>query len=140
MLQSYIDNSYCTFPSFEEDHGTITSTTIYCLTSTTNQTGQAFGFALPPIYCISIDSVTSDKKKICWSQPIIAVVGYQNKLYAMENKDLGIIVMSADYDKCCQDFKDELLFILNAYGKEKDENLTSDAKELKKRILQYLIK
>ena len=139
MLQSYIEDSYCTFPSFEVDHATITATSTYCLTSTT-QIEPIFGYALPPIYCIAIDSVTSNKKKTCWSQPIVAVVGYQNNLYSMENKDLGIIAMAADYNKCCEDFKDELLFILKAYGEEKDDNLTSDAKELKKRILQYLIK
>lgn len=138
MKIDYDGLSECTFQTFETDNLTnSTSTPIYSLASTVMQQTD---FRLPPIYCIGVDSINHGKGKYCFSQPIIAIVGYNNNLYSMENKDLGIITMDTDYGKCLQDFRDELLFVLNAYGKEKDDNLTSDAKELKKRILQYLIK
>jgi hypothetical protein len=97
-------------------------------------------FALTAIYCIGVNNIDYGKDKYRFSQPIIAVVGYQDGLYLMENKDLGIITMSTDYNQCFQDFKGEILFILKEYGEEDNENLTSDAQELKRRILRYLKK
>ena len=132
------DFSECSFQMGETINFTTSSASpTYSLDSTIMQQTNCI---LPPIYCIGIESIKHSKGMLCFLQPIIAIVGYSDNLYCMENKDLGIITMSIDYKQCLQDFKDEFLFILKAYGEEKDNNLTTDAKELKKRILRYLIK
>jgi hypothetical protein len=41
-------------------------------------------------------------------------------------------------EDCIKDFKDEVTFVYNEYGKEDDNRLTSDAKELKRRILSHV--
>lgn len=97
-------------------------------------------FMLPPIYCVGIESIDYNKQKICLIEPIIAVVGYNNNNYSMENKELDIITMAKDYDKCYQDFKDEISFVLKEYGEEEDANLTKDAQELKRKMLRYIKK
>jgi hypothetical protein len=95
---------------------------------------------LPPIYYVGINCLKEDEKEYNLTKPIFAVVCYQNGLYSMENKDLTIITMSADYDQCLNDFKDEVLFIIEEYATKDDGKLANDAKELKRRINQYINK
>jgi hypothetical protein len=136
MKIDYSDLSECTFQTLEANNlASSTATPSYSLASTVMQ---QTAFALPPIYCIRIDSVDRGNGKYCFVQPIIAIVGYNDNLYSMENKDLDIVTSSSEYDNCLQDFKDEVLFILKEYSEENDNKLTSDAQELKRRILRYL--
>jgi len=59
-------------------------------------------------------------------------------VYFCQNEDLDIVSMSAKLEDCVKNFEDEILFVWNEYGKEDDSKLTNDAKELKRKILQYV--
>lgn len=92
----------------------------------------------PPIYYVTLDRIDADGKTLRFVEPITANVVYQDSVYFCQNEDLGIVSMSAKLEDCIKDFKDEILFVWNEYGKEDDSRLTNDAKELKRRILQYI--
>lgn len=63
-----------------------------------------------------------------------------NGVYSCQNKELDILAVSPDLEKCVKDFEDELVFLWDEYGKEDDAKLTSDAKELKIKIHRYMKK
>ena len=44
--------------------------------------------------------------------------------------------MSPQLEECVNDFEEEIILIWNEYGKEDSSKLTSDAKDLKAKILQ----
>lgn len=92
----------------------------------------------PPIYYVTLDRIDANGKTLRFVEPITANVAYQDRVYFCQNEDLGIVSMSAKLEDCIKDFKDEILFVWNEYGKEDDSRLTNDAKELKRRILQYI--
>jgi hypothetical protein len=137
MKLDFSENSEITFQTFGLSDLSNAAMPTYSLTSTAIRLTD---FVLPPIYCIGINKIDHRKGKYRFTQPIIAIVGYQDGLYSMENKELDIITMSRDYNQCFQDFKDEVLFILKEYGEEDNNNLTSDARKLKTGILRYLKK
>jgi AbrB family looped-hinge helix DNA binding protein len=89
-------------------------------------------------YFIALDHVTTDDKTLSFAEPIIANVSFSDNVYSCKNEELGIVAMSPKLEECVRDFEDELLFIWNEYGKEDNAKLTSDAKELKKRILRHI--
>ncbi len=71
-------------------------------------------------------------------KPLEYAVDFRDDMWTMENKELGIISMYADYAECLRDFNEEVYFIYEEYGQEEDGNLTNDAKELKRKILQHI--
>lgn len=87
---------------------------------------------------IMLSNLHFKENNITLSKPISASITQQNNLLFCKNDELGIIVSSNTIDECLEEFQEELLFIYNEYGKEKDEKLTADAKELKRKILQYI--
>ena len=137
MKLDFSEDSEITFQILAFNDVSNVAAPTYSLSSTKAQLTDSM---LPPIYCVSVIELLGRDERVCFSRPVIAIVGYQNGLYSMENKDLDIIVVSNDYRQCFQDFKDELRFILKEYGQEDSANLTSDAKELKRIILSYLKK
>lgn len=87
-----------------------------------------------------LDHIDIDGGILLFAEPIIANISFDGNVYSCRNEDLGIISMSANLEDCIKDFKDEVAFIWNEYGREEDSRLTSDAKELKRRVLSHLRK
>ena len=84
------------------------------------------------------DRIISGNRELQLAEPITATIVSRGDICVMENKELGIISMSTDSDKCLEDFKDEVFFIWSEYGKAEDDKLTDGAKELKRRFLRYV--
>ena len=82
--------------------------------------------------------IISDKKELRLVEPITAMIVFRENRCIMENKEIGIISVSTDYDKCLKDFNDEVFFTWNEYGKADDDKLTDDAKDLKNKILRHV--
>ena len=91
-------------------------------------------------YFIALDHVTIGAEMLSFAEPIIANVSLRDDVYFCRNEELGIVAVSPKLEGCVKDFEDEIIFIWNEYGKENDAKLTSDAKELKRRILRYVKK
>ena len=89
-------------------------------------------------YFIALDHVTTGDKILSFAEPIIANVSFRDNVYSCQNEGLGIVAISPKLEECIKDFEDEILFIWNEYGKEDNAKLTSDAKELKGRILRHI--
>ena len=89
-------------------------------------------------YFIALDHVTTGDKMLSFAEPIIANVSFSDNVYSCKNEELGIVAISPKLEECVKDFEDEILFIWNDYGKEDNVKLTSDAKELKRRILRHI--
>lgn len=89
-------------------------------------------------YFIALDHVTTGEKILSFSEPIIANVSFRDNVYSCQNEELGIVATSTKLEECIKDFEDEILFVWNEYGKEDNAKLTSDAKELKGRIIRYM--
>jgi AbrB family looped-hinge helix DNA binding protein len=90
------------------------------------------------VYFIALDHIALGNKVISFVEPIIANVSFKDNLYSCQNEGLGIVAVSPKLEECIKDFEDEILFIWNEYGKEDNAKLTSDAKELKERILRHI--
>ena len=93
---------------------------------------------IPSVYFIALDHIDIGEKILSFNQSIFARVTNNENGFVCQNEELGIITMAVDLENCIKDFKDEILFVLNEYGKEEDSKLTSDAKELKRKILAYV--
>jgi len=91
-----------------------------------------------PLYYILLDRIDVNGEKLRFVEPITANVIYQDKAYYCRNEDLGIVSMSDKYEDCIKDFHEEILFLWKEYGKEDDNKLTNDAKELKRKFLRYI--
>jgi AbrB family looped-hinge helix DNA binding protein len=91
-------------------------------------------------YFIALDHVAIGAEMLSLAEPIIATVSLRDGVYFCRNEELGIVAVSPKLEGCVKDFEDEIIFIWNEYGKENDAKLTSDAKELKRRILRYVKK
>ncbi|MCW4024700.1 MAG: AbrB/MazE/SpoVT family DNA-binding domain-containing protein [Candidatus Bathyarchaeota archaeon] len=89
-------------------------------------------------YFIALDHVTAGDKILSFAEPIVANVSFRGNVYSCQNEELGIVAVSPKLEECIKDFEDEIIFIWNEYGKEDDAQLTSDAKELKRRILRFI--
>lgn len=89
-------------------------------------------------YFIALDHVTTGDKILSFAEPIIANVSFIDNVYSCQNEGLGIDAISPKLEECIKDFEDEILFIWNEYGKEDNAKLTSDAKELKGKILRHI--
>jgi len=73
-----------------------------------------------------------------FDEPIIATVSFNDNVYSCQNVELGLLTMSFKLEECIRDFGQEVLFLWNEYGKEDDAKLTSDAKELKAKVLRHI--
>jgi len=82
--------------------------------------------------------VDSQGRTLRLIKPISINATYQENMYFCQNEELGIVTMSAKLENCIKDFQDEMVFVWNEYGKASDDILTDGAKELKRRIQQYL--
>ena len=91
-----------------------------------------------PAYLFALDHVTNGDKILSFAEPIIANVFFRDNVYSCQNEELSIVAISPKLEECIKDFEDEILFVWNEYGKDEDAKLTSDAKELKGRILRYI--
>lgn len=89
-------------------------------------------------YFIALDHIEMGDGALSFDVPIIASVAFRDNVYSCQNKELGIISVSPKLEECVKDFEEEILFIWNEYGKEDSAKLTSDAKELKAKILRYI--
>ncbi len=89
-------------------------------------------------YFIALDRIKTGDTALSFDVPIIANVSFKDNVYSCQNKELGIISMSPQLEECVKDFEEEILLIWNEYGKEDSAKLTSDAKDLKAKILQYI--
>lgn len=87
-----------------------------------------------------IQHIDFDGKSLQLAKAVPVNVTYQDDEYFCRNEELGIITMSTTLDECIKDFKEEILFVWNEYGKASDDILTDGAKELKRRIQQYVAK
>ena len=89
-------------------------------------------------FLIHLDHITVDGKAVQLTRPVAMNARFQDNTYFCQNEELGIVSVSAKLKDCIRDFEEEFLCLWNAYGKERDDRLTDDAKELKKRLLQHL--
>lgn len=85
-----------------------------------------------------LDHIDAGDQILAFVKPITGNISFDNDIFTCKNNELDIISASSNLDDCKNDFKDEVLFIYNAYGKEEDSNLSEGAKELKKKILEYV--
>jgi len=85
-----------------------------------------------------VDHLDYDNRTIAFVKPVTANILFDNNIYTCQNEELGIISVSPNLDDCTEDFKDELLFVYNEYGKEEDSKLTEGAKELKRKVLAHI--
>lgn len=92
------------------------------------------------VYYLVLDRIEADGEKLRLAEPITANVTYQDKAYFCQSEDLGIFSASTELEDCLKDFQKEVIFVLNEYGKAKDDRLTQDAIELKRKILRYVNK
>ncbi len=92
------------------------------------------------VYYLVLDRIDTDSGKLRLVEPIAASVTYQDSAYFCQNEELGIASLSPKLDECIKEFQDEVLFVWNEYGKESDDKLTDGAKELKRRIRQFVSK
>jgi hypothetical protein len=90
------------------------------------------------IFSITLYHIDVNGTSLSFVEPIIANVSFDGNVYSCQNQDLGILAISTTLDDCVEDFKEEVLFVWNEYGKETDSRLTDDAKELKRRILSHV--
>ena len=86
----------------------------------------------------TIDHIDVDHKTLAFAKPIVGNISLDNGIYICKSEELDIISASPDVNDCTNDFKEEVLFIYNEYGKEDDSKLTEGAKELKRKILEYV--
>lgn len=93
---------------------------------------------IPSVYYVALDHIDAGDKILSFTQSIFAKVSYNENGYVCQNEELGIVTMAVNLENCLKDFKDEVLFVWNEYGKEDDSKLTSDAKDLKRKILTYV--
>jgi hypothetical protein len=98
------------------------------------------GILLSPLYFVAVDHINVDGNTLRLMEPITANVTYQDSMYFCQNEDLGIVSMSAKLEDCVRSFQEEVVFLFNEYGKEDDDRLTKDARELKRKILHYINK
>ena len=73
-----------------------------------------------------------------FAKPIAAEVTFKAGEYFCQNENLGITTTSSTLEQCIEEFKEEILFVWNEYGKEDDSLLTADAKVLKEKILKHV--
>ena len=85
-----------------------------------------------------LDYIISGSKVLPLKKSLAYVIDFRDNIWTMENKEFGIISMSEDFEECLRDFNEEVYFAYEEYGQEDDINLTEDAKELKRKILQYV--
>lgn len=125
------------YPFKMSDTETISGTTNNATVTTTGEYVLR-NFSEIPLYLMTLDHIDVDGETLRFIEPITANVLYQDKVYFCRNEDLGIVSLSDKLEDCVKDFKDEVLFIWKEYGIENDNKLTNDAKELKRKILQYI--
>jgi len=89
-------------------------------------------------YFIALDRISTDNVTVMFDEPIIATVSFNDNVYSCQNVELGLLTMSFKLEECIRDFEQEVLFLWNEYGKEDDAKLTSDAKELKAKVLRHI--
>lgn len=85
-----------------------------------------------------LDHIDANHQILAFVKPIIANISFNNDVFTCKSEELQIISASPTLDECTNDFKDEVLFIYNEYGKEEDSKLTEGAKRLKRKILEYV--
>jgi hypothetical protein len=64
-------------------------------------------------------------------------VAFRDGEYFCQNENLSIITVLPTLKLCVKEFKEELLFVLDEYGKKRDDGLTVDAGALKEKILKH---
>jgi len=87
---------------------------------------------------IFIDSLPLRGKQLELLKPILGVVRFSDNLCSVENEELGVFTVNEDLNECLREFKRDISFVLSEYGEEPEDNLTDDAKQLKRRILDYV--
>jgi hypothetical protein len=86
----------------------------------------------------NIQRISSGGSELPLAQPLRIAIDFRDGNWIMENQELGIISISADYDQCLEDFNSEFLFLSREYGGADDSSLTLDAKALKSKVLEYI--
>jgi hypothetical protein len=120
------------------NNATVTTIGEFVLHNFSEMFGQNSALNEIPLYFMTLDHIDVDGETLRFMEPITANVLYQDKVYFCRNEDLGVVSLSDKLEDCVKDFKDEVLFIWKEYGKEDDNKLTNDAKELKRKILRYI--
>lgn len=86
----------------------------------------------------TLDHIDIGNQVLPFTKPLIANISLDKDVFLCTNEELGIETSSFNLDGCIKDFKSEVAFVYNEYGKEDDNRLTKDAKELKRKILSHL--
>jgi hypothetical protein len=89
-------------------------------------------------FVFALGHIKMGRQALRLAKPITVNATLQDNMYSCRNEDLGIVSVSAKLKDCVKDFEEEIVFLWNEYGKENDARLTNDAKELKRKILNYI--
>lgn len=68
------------------------------------------------------------------------LVKEENGYIIFEYEPLGIVIYGKTKEEVIKAFNEELVMIFREYGQEKDENLTKDAIELKRKVNRLINK
>jgi len=91
---------------------------------------------LRPLEEIYMESIGEYKFK----QKVSIKVSYdaEDDLWVLQNDDLGIIGVGDTYEEALKQLENSLQVVIEGYLHEPDENLTDDAKELKRNLQKYM--
>ena len=88
--------------------------------------------------CVFIDSIPLRGTQVELSRPIVGVVRLRDNYCSVENEELGLFTVKKDLSECLREFKQDISFLLSEYGEESEDALTEDARQLKRKILEYV--
>lgn len=73
-------------------------------------------------------------ERVDLAKPIRCEIIEEGRMFIMRYKPLSICVFGEGREGAIEAFNEEFLFLVRAYGLEDDENLTEDARKLKRKI------
>lgn len=87
---------------------------------------------------LRIKVITVRSRKFHLKKPISVEVDYQDSVWSYEYLPLGIMTYSPSRREALSQFREEFEFIWEEYAQESDENLTIDAQQLKRCLLDLV--
>lgn len=87
---------------------------------------------------LRIKVITVGSRRFHLKKPISVELDFQDSVWSYEYLPLGIITCSPSRSEALSQFWEEFEFIWEEYAQERDENLTLDAQELKRHLLELV--
>ncbi len=93
---------------------------------------------IKPFSHLELLRIFSNAEELQLSQPLVVAVDYRDNMWVMENEELAVSSIAIEYEECLRDFNSAVLMVWKEYAKADNKELTKDAIELKRKILQYV--